>query len=208
MSEQLTEEQQAAQARDAAAAPAAGSPEPRTFTQDDVDRIVAERVRRVKATPPDDYDDLKAAAQKLAEIEERDKSELEKALARAEAAEKKAQQVEADGREMRLRSAILAEAAKAERKVVDPEAVVALLDRSELELDDSGFPTNIAKAMDSLLEKRPYLVAAAGSRGSADQGARAGASKQLGEDAFEGMTAEEIVQAQQEGRFESLGIAK
>lgn len=53
--------------------------EPKTFTQEQVDRIVQERLARAKATPPDDYEDLKAKAARLDELEEAQKTELERA---------------------------------------------------------------------------------------------------------------------------------
>lgn len=56
-------------------------------SQEDLDRIVQARVARVEAKYAD-YDDLKA---KWQEIEDSSKSELEKATARAEAAEQAAQ---------------------------------------------------------------------------------------------------------------------
>jgi hypothetical protein len=179
--------------------------EERAFSQADVDRIVQERVARVKAAPPADYADLQAAAKKLADLEAANQTELEKAQTRADEAEKRATQIEAEAKETRLRSSILAEAAKADRKIVDPEAVIALLDRSTLELDDSGVPTNIATAMDSLLEARPYLVVVdGGTRGSADQGARSGGAKQLTKEALKSMAPEEVAQAEKEGRLASL----
>lgn len=52
--------------------------EPRTFTQEQVDRIVQERLARAKATPPADYDELKAKAARLDEMEDAQKSELER----------------------------------------------------------------------------------------------------------------------------------
>jgi hypothetical protein len=177
----------------------------RTFSQEDVDRIVKERVARAKATPPADYEDLKASAAKLAEIEEANKTELEKERDKAAKAEERALKVEAEAKEIKLRSAILAEAAKPDRKVVDTDAVISLLDRSTLELDDAGSPTNIAKAMDSLLEARPYLVAqAGGARGNADQGARGRADNQLSQDDLKSMGSAEIVKAQAEGRLDDL----
>lgn len=57
--------------------PPAEADEGRTFTQADLDRIVAERLAREKAKFSD-YDDLKAQAGKLAEIEDANKSELDK----------------------------------------------------------------------------------------------------------------------------------
>jgi hypothetical protein len=185
-------------------------PEP-TFSQAQVDRIVQDRLARAKATPPADYEELKAAKVRLDGIEEANKTELEKAQARAEQAEQRAIQIETEAKETRLRAAIIAEAAKPDRKVVDPEAVVALLDRATLELDDQGVPTNIAKAMDSLLESRSYLVSpSGGARGNADQGARgqAASSGQLSREDLQRLSAEgktaEIVKAQNEGRLDDV----
>jgi len=71
-----------------AAAAQSGGGEPKTFTQEQVDRIVQERLARAKSTPPADYEDLKAKAAKFDQLEEANKSDLEKAndaKARAEA---------------------------------------------------------------------------------------------------------------------------
>lgn len=177
----------------------------RTFTQQDVDRIVQDRLARVKGQPPADYDDLKAAAARLAEIEESNKTELEKAVARAEAAEQEREQIRAEAYETRLNAAIIAEAAKPDRKVVDTDTVIALLDRNALDLDDNGYPTNIAEAMDSLLKAKPFLVASGGARGNADQGARtSGGIKQVTEAELKAMRPEEINKARKEGRLNDL----
>jgi hypothetical protein len=50
--------------------PSGSGEQPRTFTQEQVDKIVQERLARAKATPPADYEDLKAKAARLDEIEE------------------------------------------------------------------------------------------------------------------------------------------
>lgn len=63
----------------AAAAQSGQQPTPKTFTQEEVNAIVEKRVARVKATPPSDYEDLKAKAARLDELEQANKSELEKA---------------------------------------------------------------------------------------------------------------------------------
>jgi len=181
----------------------------RTFSQTELDRIVQERVARAKATPPPDYEDLKNKASEFDKLQEAQKTELERERDAREKAEQRATQVETEAKEIRLRSAILAEAAKPDRKVVDTDAVIALLDRSTLELDDSGTPTNIAKAMDSLLEQRPFLVAPdGGARGNADQGARSpGGVKQVTEAELKTMRPEAIEKARKEGRLnELLGV--
>lgn len=177
----------------------------RTFSQADVDRIVQERVARVKSEPPKDYEELKAAKAKLEEIEAANQSELEKAQKAAADAQAERDKVLADAKETRLRSAILAEAAKADRKVVDPNAVVALIDRNTLTLDDEGNPTNIAEAMDELLTAKPYLVAQNGGArgGAADQGARGGKT-QIARDQLQNMTPEEIREALRKGELDTV----
>lgn len=58
---------------------AAGSSEAKTFTQEEVNDIVAKRLARAKAEVPSDYEDLKAAKAELDQIKEANKSDLEKA---------------------------------------------------------------------------------------------------------------------------------
>lgn len=57
--------------------------EPKTFTQDQVERIVKERLARAKAELPPDYEELKAKAAKYDEAEEQAKTELERATEKA-----------------------------------------------------------------------------------------------------------------------------
>ena len=64
--------------------------EPRTFTQEQVDRIVQERLARAKATPPAHYDELKAKAARLDEMEDAQKSELERITEQATKAQQSA----------------------------------------------------------------------------------------------------------------------
>lgn len=68
----MSEETQAAQPTEEAA-------EGKTFTQEQVDEIVAKRLARAKSTPPADYEELKAKAAKYDEAQEAAKSELERA---------------------------------------------------------------------------------------------------------------------------------
>lgn len=62
-------------------------------SQEELDRIIQERIARERKRFAD-YDDLKAKADKLTKIEEANKTEAEKAAARAEAAEKRAAELE------------------------------------------------------------------------------------------------------------------
>lgn len=166
-----------------------------------VDRIVQERLARAKAEPPADYEDLKAAAKRLEEIEAANKTELEKANERAVTAEAAAKAATESARETALKSAVIAEAAK--KNVVDPDAALALLDRSTLTLDDNGVPTNVAEAMDALLTAKPYLAGTTRAAGDADQGARTGANgvEQLA--STDGLSSAEIATALAEGRLDT-----
>lgn len=173
----------------------------KTFTQAELDRIVQDRLARERQKY-EGFDDLKAKAEQFDKLQDEQKSELEKERDRAAKAEERATKIEAEAKEIRLRSSLLAEAAKADRKIVDPEAALALLDRSTLTLDDEGNPTNIAQAMDALLEAKPFLVATnGGSRGNADLGARGNGSGAEQLTSTEGMSPEEIAKALEEGRL-------
>lgn len=62
----------------------------KTFTQEEVNRIIAERLSRAKSTPPSDYEELKEKAQKLEEFStqyEEVKGELEALKAKTAHAE-------------------------------------------------------------------------------------------------------------------------
>ena len=72
-------------------APPAGD----TFTQADIDRIVADRVKRERAKYAD-YDEVKAKAAQFEQLDSAAKSEVEKATERAAAAEAKLAKAEAD----------------------------------------------------------------------------------------------------------------
>ena len=58
--------------------PNPSEPTEKTFTQDDVNRIVAERVKRYA-----NYDELKQKAEQFDKLEEENKSELQKAIDKA-----------------------------------------------------------------------------------------------------------------------------
>lgn len=64
-------------------------------SQEDFDKAIQARIARERAKIPTDYDDLKAKATKYAEWEESQKTESQKAIDRAEAAEKRAAELEA-----------------------------------------------------------------------------------------------------------------
>jgi len=142
-----------------------------TFSQADVDRIVRERLARQKAQYAD-YDELKTAAERLAEIEAANKSELEKAQERAAKAEAAATEA-AERVKRTLTEAAISTAAAG--KLADPTDAVALIDRGAIEYGEDGAPTNVAALVDALIEAKPHLAAAGVTTAKPiDQGARGG----------------------------------
>ena len=128
----------------------------RKFTQADFDRAIKHRVGEALNKQKQqfaDYDDLKAKADAYDELEASQKTELQKAQDRAAELEKQATDAVARAKEASLRSAVVAEAAR--KNVIDPDAAVALLDRSALEFDDDGTPKGVAEAMEALLTAKP-----------------------------------------------------
>jgi len=101
---------------------------PRTFTQDELNAIVAEE-RRKTAEKFADYDDLKTKADKLDQSEQENQTELQKAIARAEKAEKE-RDTERSGREAAERQSLAATVA-AEKGV--PASHIHGSTREELE---------------------------------------------------------------------------
>jgi septal ring factor EnvC (AmiA/AmiB activator) len=107
-------------------------------SQEDFDKRIQERIARERAKFGD-YDDLKKAAERLAAIEDRDKSELDKANERAAAAERKAQ--EAEERVAAKDREVLVERVSAAKKV--PAKYLSGSTVEELEASADGFLADI-----------------------------------------------------------------
>lgn len=190
--------------------PKSGEGESKTFSQAEVDRIVQERLARAKAKPPADYEDLKAAAAKLAEIEEANSSELEKAQRRATEAEEAAKALKEQHSSYQIDTAI--RLAAIEAKAADPGDVVKLLDRDGVTIGDDGQVTGVEDAVKGLLKAKPHLVGQQGPTGDGDGGRRgSSAPGQLTRADVQQLAKsgrhEEIAQARRDGRLnEVLGI--
>jgi hypothetical protein len=181
------------------------------FTQADVDRIVKNRLATLRAEladgKPADYDDLKAKAKKLDELEAANKTEVDRLKADLEkvTGERDTAIAERDTASTgltteRRRNAVIAAAAK--NGAVDPNAVWTLLpqtDKDALTVGDDGLvkETEAEKPVQAFLKDRQYLVGktpgrpkpdeAQGGRGDAGNGGKdaglAEARKRFGEPA-------------------------
>lgn len=186
------------------------APEERKLSQAEVDRIVEARLARERKKF-EGHEDALEKARKFDELQEAQKSEIERAQNAAQEAAARAEKAEAAASTLRVRTALLQAAANPAHKVVDPEGAVEFLlgaDADLVKLNDEGVPENLDDAIGSLLERRSYLVAKATEttpKTSADQGARGGpAVGQLTEADLHTMTPAEIVQARSEGRLTKL----
>lgn len=127
--------------------------DPKTFTQDEVNKIVAERVARAK---PADYSDLKAKAAEYDKLAEKSKTDLERAV---DAARKEGAGEAATRYNRRLvESEARAQAATA--KFRDPSDAVAFLgDLSNIQVTDDGVDTKaLTAALADLAKAKPYLL--------------------------------------------------
>lgn len=144
--------------------------EGRTFTQEELDRVVGDRLARERQKYGD-YDALKQKAGRLDQLEESQRTELEKAQKRADKAEHERDAAVTRATHHLRASAIMSEASK--QNALDPEAVVALLPHDSVTVGDDGQVAGVEEAVSGLLKSKPYLVGSTHSPGPGDGGARA-----------------------------------
>ncbi len=129
----------------------------KTFTQADVDRIIADRLKRETAKYAN-YDDLQAKATRLAELEAENASDHEKAL---DAARKEVRD-EVTGKTRAQLVNAEARALAAAAKFRDPADVIAQLGAklADVAVDDDGLVDGAAvkELVDALAKDKPYLV--------------------------------------------------
>lgn len=175
------------------AAPAAVDPS-KTFTQAELDQIISERLARVKATPPADYDQLRAAAAELEKLKTDQMSDTEKLTKAAALAEERARAAEEKATNALMRAAIVSAAQRA--GAVDPDAVLALVDRSTVKVGDDGQVTGVDEAVKALLDSKQYLVGKAPTPtpGGADAGPRGAGPSVITRDSLKAMTPQQVAQ--------------
>lgn len=140
------------------AAPAP-TPAPATFqpitSQEQLDRVLGERLGRERAKFAD-YDEIKGKAAKFDELDAASKTELQKLADAKAASDTELERTKAELKNQKLETAVLAVAGS--KNIIDPTAVVALLDRSKIDYGDDGVPKNLDALIDELIKAKPYLV--------------------------------------------------
>jgi len=121
-----------------------GTQETKTFTQDDLDRVVAERLSRERAKFAD-YEDIKAKAAKFDQLEAEKQTEQEKLASQIKDAEQK--RVDAENTVVSLQGTVLKYQIAAE-KGLDLKAAARLTGttREEIEADADAFKASFAPA--------------------------------------------------------------
>jgi hypothetical protein len=95
-------------------------------------------------------------AAKLKAIEDKDKSELDKATGTAAELQAKAEKQEKELHDLRIQNAFLSDN---KHTWQNPKAALRLADLSKVEIDDEGEVTGLREALDALAKSDPYLLA-------------------------------------------------
>lgn len=138
------------------------NPEPaKMFSQADVDRFIKERLERERSKYAD-YETLKTAADKLKQIEDANKTELEKANAAAaetlkklEDANKRAADAEAKAKTEALYRRVIGLASSA--GAIDPQDANILAATSSIDPAAEKADDLIKDAIEAVKKNRPYL---------------------------------------------------
>ena len=160
---------------DATAADAGpGEPTPTTFTQDQLDAILKERLARAMSTFTSKakadvlaelgIEDVATAKKTLAEAEtakkaqmtelEKAQSEIAEAQAKAAQATTEAEAIKVKAAEALLQAAVISKAGSFQ----DPMDAWSFIDRAKIEVQDDGTYKGIDEALKTLIEAKPYLV--------------------------------------------------
>ncbi len=80
--------------------------EQKTFTQEEVDDIIKKRLARAKSDVPADYEELKSKAQKFDELEDANKTELQKATEQLQRLQTEIEQRDANDKQRALKEQV------------------------------------------------------------------------------------------------------
>lgn len=151
-----------------------GNTTERTFTQDEVNRILAKQKRTDRA----ELDELRRKAEQFDEIQAADQSDLERATGRVAELEAELATMRAAETTRKMETAVRAAAEDA--KAVSPAAVAALVLRGDhgLTVGDDGKVDGAADAVKALADSAEFgsLFVATTNAGNADGGAGSGSA--------------------------------
>jgi hypothetical protein len=130
----------------------------KTFTQAELDAVIADRLARERDKFKD-FEALKTKAAKLDELEKANLTEAEKLKADLAAAQAAGAERISRAQALLLKAEVKSVAA--ELGIVDADAAFALMDRANVKVEDNDSVTGVKPALEALLAAKPYLKAAA-----------------------------------------------
>lgn len=140
-----------------------------TFTQEQVDRMVQDRLARERKKY-EGFDELRQKAEQFDQLQEQRKTEVQKAQERAQKAEEAAQARVEAANERLIQAAVLSAATN--HRAIKPEHLYRLIDREAVTVGDDGQVTGAEDAVKAFLDANPEYVGSTRPNGFADQGAR------------------------------------
>ena len=148
-------------------------------SQKDLDRVLADRLRRQKEQFKD-YDDLKTKAAKFDELDAQSKTDLEKAQQAQADAETKAAAALATANGRLIRGEVKGVAGG--MKFIDADDAYALVSSDpgkygDITVDDDGNVIGVKDALEALVAAKPHLVESGKPTGAADGGAKGDGGK-------------------------------
>lgn len=174
----------------------------KTFTQEQLDAILTDRLTRERAKFAD-YDDLKSSAAKWLEVQEAQKSDQQKLQDRLHALETERDKALARVQETMIRSAFVA--AGAEANLVNPADAYRLADLDAVTIEDDGAVKGVKAIVDKLVEDgrlpikgkpiAPSLNGSAGANQRPGAGQEALSVEELAQATKMGLTAEQYAKA-------------
>lgn len=138
-------------------APPADPPPPDPVEEFDQDRAMA-LIRKLRDEVKDAKTEAAAGAQaaaRLAEIEREQMTELERTKAEKADADQALAALREQRREDALRLAVYGQ--RDTLGIASPDLAIAALDRTRVEFDDVGQPTNVPELLEALIEREPVL---------------------------------------------------
>lgn len=170
-------------------------PVSKTFSQEDVDRIVQERLARQGPKAPDDYEAAKAALDRENQRKENEKTEVQKLTDALTASNSERDEARAETGKVRREAAIMLEAIA---QGADAEMVIlALAEDASIKLSKDGTVEGAKEAVTALLEKKPHLKVGTTTRSGGEFGGKDSTT-----------VAEEIAALEKKGDPESIRQAR
>lgn len=161
----------------------------KTFTQAELNAILADRLNRQKAQYAD-YDTLKEQAGKWAAAEEAQKTEAQRLAEAAATAKRERDEALQRAQDRLIRAAFIAEAAKA--GAAHPEDVYALADIAKVSLDEQDNPVGVAEAVAEVIAAGRVPLAQSQAQRAPDLDAGAGSGQRASDQKRLALTDEEL----------------